>query len=234
MKLMQKTKEAALISHSKRVKTLIHKMQLKVNNALNVPRLKQINSLKALNQKQVEELELSKILAVQCLQDEITCDYINIMAMIAHFCEEVMGKAPCQFAVVGMVSLARKEISPYLDFEHIIVLENFEEFYAKTEAILNYFRWLSVIFHVIIINVQETILPATSIFSLNDESSKFGNWFYDGFTTRGISFDGMMLHACKFHLGRQQFAETKQWKTELIKPVCKMVKYLQSDESPKN
>ena len=113
----------------------------------------------------MEELQLLKILAVQYLRNELTCDYINIMTMIAHFCEEVMGKAPCQFAVVGMVSLARKEITPYSDFEHIIVLENFEESYAKTEAILNYFKWLIL---------------------------------------------------------------------ELIKPVCRMVKYLQSNVSPKN
>ena len=35
-----------------------------------------------------------------------------------------MGPTPCKYAVVGMGSLARNEISPYSDFEHIVIQEN--------------------------------------------------------------------------------------------------------------
>ena len=31
-----------------------------------------------------------------------------------------MGEAPCEYAIVGMGSLAREEITAYSDFEHII------------------------------------------------------------------------------------------------------------------
>ena len=70
----------------------------------------------------------------------------------------------------------------------------------KYEEILDYFRWYSVVFHIIVINLQETILPSVSISSLNDKYCVLGNWFFDAHTKRGISFDGMMPHACKFPL----------------------------------
>ena len=50
----------------------------------------------------------------------------------------------------------------------------------------------------------------------------------------GVLFDGMMSHTCKFPLGRIQSATEKPFKTELIKPVDKMLKYLSSEESLKN
>ena len=128
---------------------------------------------------------------------------------LSHYCEKVMGEAPCKFTVIGMGSLARKEITPYSDFEHIIVLEELSKQEMPTENILNYFRWFSVIFQTVVLNLQETILPSVSIYSLNNKKSKHGDWFYDAFTTRRISFDGMMPHACKFPLGRQEFTDDK-------------------------
>ena len=92
-------------------------------------------------------------------------------------------------------SLARKEISPYSDFEHIIALEELLQV-QNTQDIVEYFRWYSVIFHIIVMNLQETIIPGVWIRSLNDNSKPHGNWFFDRITTRGISFDGMMPYAC--------------------------------------
>ena len=166
------------------------------------------------------------------LQKSITKDYTGIMASIAKFVEGVMGKAPCEFSLAGMGSLARKEITPYSDFENMILMESSSV--GNYENMLNYFRWFSVIFQVVLINLGETIIPSISISSLNDQNSKHGDWFYDKITSRGICFDGMMPHACKFPLGRTHLIEDKPWKTELIKPVNEMLKYLNSEESLKN
>ena len=179
--------------------------------------------------------ETEKINNIRHMQKAIAEKYVQIMADIAAYCESVMGEAPFGFAVAGMGSLAKSEITPFSDFEHIILLSNEAQSSLEDyEQKLNYYRWFSIIFHTIIINLQESILPSFAISSLNNESSNPRNWFYDDFTTRGISFDGMMVHACKFPLGKQETTKKKPWKTELIKPVNEMLNYLSSEESLKN
>ena len=179
--------------------------------------------------------ETDKINSVRQMQKAIAEKYVQIMADSAAYCESVMGEAPFGFAIAGMGSLAKSEITPFSDFEHIILLSNEAQSSLEDyEQKLNYYRWFSIIFHTIIINLQESILPSFAISSLNNESSNLGDWFYDDFTTRGISFDGMMVHACKFPLGRQETTKDKPWKTELIKPVNEMLNYLGSEENLKN
>ena len=215
---------ADLIQEAEKVKKEIQNMRSFVNEKI----------FKDTDRNLSSKQEQEKINHIKNLQIKITQDYTQIMANLSLYCEKVMGKAPCKFTVIGMGSLARKEITPYSDFEHIIVLEKLYQQEMQKENVLNYFRWFSVIFQTVVLNLQETILPSVSIYSLNNKESKHGDWYYDAFTTRGISFDGMMPHACKFPLGRQQFTETKTWKTELIKPVNEMLKYLTLDEDLKN
>ena len=175
----------------------------------------------------VSEQEQEKLKAIEDLQNKITADYTATMANIAEDCEQIMGTAPCNFAVVGMGSLARKEITPYSDFEHLIVLGTNDN--HQNENNLNYFRWFSVIFQVIIINLGETIIPSV----LNETNSKLGEWFYDNVTTRGICFDAVLPWASKLPLGRSK-TRNKPWTTELIKTVPDMLKYLNEDEIIKN
>ena len=183
-----------------------------------------------------EEIENAKIKTIRNLQEKIATDYMHIMAEILQCCETVMGNTPCRFALVGMGSLARQEITPYSDFEHIIVLEENCQQRSNYREILKHFRWLSVIFQIIVINLQETIVPSIDIDCFKTtENGKKECWFYDKITTRGISFDGMMPHACKFPLGEKVLSdETKQYETELIKPVDEMLKYLASQTDLKN
>ncbi|CAK8687792.1 unnamed protein product [Clavelina lepadiformis] len=145
-----------------------------------------------------------------------------------------MGKNPCEFCIAAMGSLARSEVTPYSDFEHIILLEEGVKKRKKHEKPLEYFRWFSVIFNIIVINLKETIIPSVAIPSLNNVTKKGGDWFFDSYTTRGISFDGMMPFACKFPLGRTEKTKNKPWTTELIQTVSDMVKYLDKEEIIKN
>ncbi|CAK8677836.1 unnamed protein product [Clavelina lepadiformis] len=189
--------------------------------------------------ERAHELEMDKINRVKTLQNNIAEKYTDIMNSISDKCVEVMGKPPCRYCVAGMGSLARKEITPYSDFEHIILLDdellqNHNESSDQYQSALEYFRWFSILFHVIILRLGETIIPAVSLPSLNNNQIKEHNWFYDAHTPSGISFDGMVLHACKFPLGRQEKTKNKPWTTELIKPVTKMVKYLDADVDLKN
>ena len=179
------------------------------------------------SESETKKMEEDKVNLVRNLQTHITLAYTKIMADLAKFCHAVMGNTPYEFAIIGMGSIARKEITPYSDFEHVIGLEN-KTSRKYTQQELDYFRWFSVIFQIVVINVKETILPSLAIPSLNDFYGEANdeNWFFDHITPRGVSFDGMMPHACKFPAGRQKPTKNKPWKTELIKPVTEMLDYL--------
>ena len=218
---------ADLIEKAKQVKTLINKLRNEVEMFLN----SKVASIPAnATGELLKQLNFKKISKIRQLNKMIAKSYKSTMADLSQFCENVMGKPPCEYAVAGMGSLAREEITPYSDFEHIILLFD-DENYASS---LEYFRWFSVIFHIIILNLQETILPSLNICSLNGKDSTLGDWYYDAHTHRGISFDGMMPHACKFSLGRTKPTKKKNFTTELIKPVSQMLEYLSSEADEEN
>ena len=220
-------KDADLIEHANVVAAEIKKMRDKVEEKLKT--LTKIpDDIQPIDQ---ESFEAEKITEVEELLNGIANEYKNVMVGVAKFAKVVMGVPPCEFSLAAMGSLARTEITPYSDFENMILLEHKCREY---QHFLNYFRWYSVIFQIVLINLKETIIPSMSIHSLNGKNSIHGDWFYDNITTCGICFDGMMPHACKFPLGRQQLTEDKPWSTELIKPVNEMLKYLNSKESLKN
>ena len=224
-----------LVEQSNKVKVAIEDMRSKV--------MEQLSTITfipdSVSKDELHCLEKQKIHSIRNLQAQIFNEYRQTMADLAAHCHNVMGNSPCRFALVGMGSLARKEITPYSDFENIIVLENEgwkDLTEAGQEAVLEYFRWFAVIFQTVLINLKESILPSVAIPCLNDFYSENhnNNWFYDAVTTRGVSFDGMMPQACKSPLGRWKHTANKPWTTELIQPVDKMLEFLSKDESLKN
>ena len=215
---------ADLIAQAKLVKSQIQLMRQKTNQALNFMKTRE-----KFEQVNESEKQKHKINSVTKIQTKIADAYTEIMQELCQFCVDVMGPPPCRFTLVGMGSLARKEITPYSDFEHTILLEIQPNFTIHLE----YFRWSSVIFHVVVLNLQEAIIPSLNVMYLNDKTCDLGDWFFDTYPN-GVSFDGMMPHACKFPLGRTHATEKKPWATELIKPVDKMPEYLSSDVSLKN
>ena len=225
-----KSPDEDLIKKAEQVKEMINKLRTDVKEVLqhSVPKI----TTKA-KKHEARKLMLKKVSAIKQINKEIAYKYKNIMVDLSRYCENVLGKPPCKYAIVAMGSLAREEITPYSDFEHIILLCDHSDD-TNHETHLEYFRWFSVIFHTIILNVQETIIPSLNINSLNDKDSELTDWFYDKITPNGISFDGMMPHACKFPLGRQQHTKTKQFTTELIKPVTEMLDYLSFEANLKN
>ena len=229
-----KLQEENLVDFSQTVGNEVQKMRENVKLQLsNIEKITEDTK----NRKRPSKEE-NYIANIKRLQLDVSAQYKSIMAFISRKCVDILGEVPCQYSLVGMGSLARDEITPYSDFEHLIITQNqpigLGTSKQKITEILEYFRWYSVIFHFIVLNLQETILPSVCIPCLNDHQTADGNWFYDGITLSGISFDGMMPHACKFPLGRTQKTKKKPWMTELIKPVDDMVRYLQVEEDLKN
>ena len=222
-----KNQNVDLVKKAEKVKDLVEDLRATTDAFLNknMPKIS-INP----TSQDFQKLMFQKISTSRELNKTIADKYKQIMADISQFCENVIGNPPCEYAIAGMGSLARAEITPYSDFEHVILLFDSDDYICHLE----YFRWFSVIFHVIILNLRETIIPSLNVNSLNDKNCRLGNWYYDAVTPRGISFDGFMPHACKFPLGRTQHTKLKPFETELIKPVSKMLEYLSSKADLKN
>ena len=180
------------------------------------------------------KMQLKKIDEINDVQSFITKTYINLMQQICELCLSLLGEAPCKFAVAGMGSLAREEVTPYSDFESIILLEDETKEKPNFESNLDYFRWFSMIFQMMLVLLGETVLRFLAIPCLNNPHDKTKNWFYDEYTPCGICPDGFAPPASKNPLGRQTPTSKKPWTTELIKTVTDMAKYLESDEALKN
>ena len=180
------------------------------------------------------DYEKSKIEFTQRLQTVLTKEFLEIMKDLSDFAIRALGEPPCKYCHVGLGSLARKEVTPFSDFESIIVLEEGVQRKIWYSNILDYYRWFTIIFQILILNFGETIIPTVAVRSLNDFSKKDGDWFFDVHTPRGICFDGLMPHASKTPLGRQEKTKKKPWKTELIKPMSEMLQYLTSESDLKN
>ena len=170
---------------------------------------------------------------VEKFQHEIYNWYSNTMKITMEYCISVIGEPPRRYALVGMGSLARKEITPYSDFEHVIVLEEGVQSWRNYKHVVEYFRWLSVIFHITVVNLGETIVPSAALPYINNSWITKWNWLYDAYTKKGISFDGMFPSACKFPLGRPG---KPGWSSsaELIKPISEMLKYISNKTELKN
>ncbi|XP_078489290.1 uncharacterized protein LOC144746184 [Ciona intestinalis] len=219
-----------LVKKANQFKRQVDLMRSEAKNKLDSV-LKKIGPDSCLSQFERQNVETSEMVE---LQTWLTEQYTNIMQDISKCCEEISGTPPCSFALVGMGSLARKEITPFSDFENVIVLKEGVQKLKDFKKTLEYFRWFAVIFQVILINFGETIIPSVAIPCLNNFEVKEEDWFYDAITPSGISFDGLMPHACKTPLGRQKPTNKKHWTTELIKPVSQMLNYLTTEQDLKN
>ncbi|CAK8673135.1 unnamed protein product [Clavelina lepadiformis] len=222
--------DADLLKIAREVKEMAKKMRKKTNESL-----QQVNNIPYdVTIDEQKKLEAEKIANIKTIQAQITENYINMMKFVSNNCEQIMGNPPCKYSITGMGSLARCEITPYSDFEHIILLKEGAQEKDNYPQVLEYFCWFSVLFQTIIINLQETIIPSVAIPSFKHVTKPGEKEFFDAFTKRGISFDGLMPHACKLPLGRMERTKKKPWTTELIKPVNEMLTYLDKDEDLKN
>ncbi|CAK8673021.1 unnamed protein product [Clavelina lepadiformis] len=222
--------DADLLKIAQEVKEMAKKMRKETNESLQ--QIKIIPYDVTIDEQ--KELEAEKIANIKTIQAQITETYKNMMKFVSSECEKIMENPPCKYSITGMGSLARCEITPYSDFEHIILLEEGAQEKDNYPQVLEYFRWFSVIFQTIIINLQETIIPSVAIPSFKHVIKPGEKEFFDAFTKRGISFDGLMPQACKLPLGRMERTKRKPWTTELIKPVNEMLTYLDKDEDLKN
>ena len=181
----------------------------------------------------LREARNKKVKEVSMIGQMVAEMYADLMRDISDCCEELLGNPPCKFSLVGMGSLARQEVTPYSDFESIIVLEEGVQLMERYESVLDYFRWFATLFQILLVRLGETPLRFLTIPCLNHPTDPNRSWFYDAYTPCGIRPDGFAPAASKNPLGRKATSK-KPSSVELIKPISEMVKYLNSDEDLKN
>ncbi|KIC74869.1 hypothetical protein DB41_IB00020 [Neochlamydia sp. TUME1] len=126
---------------------------------------------------------------------------------------DVLGPPPCEYAMIGFGSLAREEMTPYSDLEFGILISDDNTKNRK------YFKHLTTLIHLKVINLGETILPALNIPCLKAID------FFDSITPRGFAFDGAGVEGkgCKTPFGNGTTFE-------LIQTPEKMAQYIGKDD----
>jgi predicted nucleotidyltransferase len=76
--------------------------------------------------------------------------YIRLVSMLAKECESRLGKPPCDYAIIGLGSVARMEATPFSDLEFAILYSD-----PEIGDKIRYFRILSHFLHLKVINLGE-------------------------------------------------------------------------------
>ncbi|XP_065671463.1 serine/threonine-protein kinase MRCK alpha-like isoform X2 [Hydra vulgaris] len=125
--------------------------------------------------------------------------------------ENELGKPrPCEYAVIGLGSMALKQMTPYSDLEFAILIENEGQDKSEGSIIKQYFKNLSYLVNFKMINLGETIIP-TSKYKLD----------MSHLVHRGVNFD----LGGKTPLGRIEGDK----KYELIKTIDRMLYYVRNE-----
>lgn len=82
----------------------------------------------------------------------------EFLAQLYQKAEEVIGTAPCKYAIIGLGSMALKQMTPYSDLEFAILIEDQKD-KLKNQTHKDYFKNISQLVHFYVINLGETVMP---------------------------------------------------------------------------
>jgi hypothetical protein len=99
------------------------------------------------------------ILETRTLFHEIATRMKKFIAQIFLESEAEIGEAPCQYAVIGLGSLALEQATPYSDLEFAIITQNQDYTLNPDPKVRDYFKNLAHSVNFRIINLGETTIP---------------------------------------------------------------------------
>lgn len=117
-----------------------------------------------------------------------------------------LGNPPdgCQHAFIGFGSLALGTMTPWSDLESAILVNDINN-KGREDEYKEYFRNLTKLLWIKVINLGETPLSSIGIEALNNYKIDDANcdWFQDNVLNKAFRFDSMGVDSCKSALGRQ-------------------------------
>ncbi|MGC0372465.1 MAG: hypothetical protein DGJ47_001179, partial [Rickettsiaceae bacterium] len=123
-------------------------------------------------------------------------------------CYQQLGKPPegCEHSILGLGSLALGSMTPWSDLELAILINEDKPEYKE------YFRRLTKLLWIKVINFGETPLAAVGIECLNNYKTgeELDDWFHDDVIEKAFRFDPVYVDACKSPLGRQGGYQIKE------------------------
>ncbi|WP_341789384.1 tetratricopeptide repeat protein [Rickettsia endosymbiont of Polydrusus tereticollis] len=136
----------------------------------------------------------------------------DFLAKLYKKAESELGKAPCEYAVVGLGSMALKQMTPYSDLEFAILTENEDYKQSDDPKIKEYFKNLSHLVNFKMINLGESIIPTSQY---------------------GLDMSHLVHVAVNFDLGGKtplgRIGDDKKY--ELIQTIDGMLSYVHNKES---
>ena len=164
--------------------------------------------LKVIEKAETNNDDAKYIQETRSLFADIAKGIRQFLARLYQESEKEVGPAPCQYAVMGLGSMALQQITPYSDLEFAILMEDSED-EATLEKNRTYLRQLTHFVHLRVINLGETVLPMNKY----DVS-------LDDFSNRGVNFD----------LGGKTPLGRKDKEYDLIQPIKGMMRYLEDKQ----
>ena len=167
-----------------RLKVTLNKVRDRVKSGLTEIELltEQLNcdpeNIRSERYNQLTDLWISK---VKSLSSSCNKDMIDFTSTVIEKAVKICGPPPCDFASVGIGSIARGETTPYSDLELLFLVED--------KAHEQYFERLAVTTYFLIGNLGETKLKYMNIQELAADK-----WFEDE-SKNGFKIDGLSINA---------------------------------------
>ncbi|MDF2966174.1 MAG: hypothetical protein K0Q51_1562, partial [Rickettsiaceae bacterium] len=132
----------------------------------------------------------------------------GLVQKVIRSCIVQLGPIPtgCEYSFIALGSLAGGRMTPWSDLEFAILINEDREEYKE------YFKNLTKLMHIKVVNLGETPLRSMGVEALNNfrSAKEEDDWFWDEMLPNGFSFDGPDWHACKTPLGRQGGYKAKE------------------------
>jgi hypothetical protein len=182
----------------------------------NIAKSNIIEQLRTKTKEQLKNIEAAKEAKDDSAYIELTANAFkqvasemeNYVAELYKEAEAILGLPPCDYTVIGLGSMALRQITPYSDLEFAILTANDNYKQSEDFRVREYFKNLSHLVHFKVINLGETIMPISSY---------------------GFDFKEFIKAAVNFDLGGKTPLGRIDKPYDLVQTVEGMINYLKND-----